>query len=155
MPVHQFGGRLPATVRRPADLERDGNQVSAETPQACTADFTAALIGRDIDTALARLTDGVVFFYSNGSVIRGKGAFAALMTASWKIVENYKYATLDSTWISETDTAAAIIYSFEWSGAAGGNAVSGAGRGTRVLSRTPGSGWLISHEHLSNGQWNP
>jgi ketosteroid isomerase-like protein len=77
------------------------------------------------------------------------------MTASWKVVENYKYATLDSTWISETDTAAAIIYSFEWSGMAGGNAVSGAGRGTRVLSRSPSAGWLISHEHLSNGQWKP
>ena len=96
-----------------------------------------------------------MFFYSNGSVIRGKDAFAALMTASWKIVENYKYATLESEWISETDTAAAIIYSFEWSGTAGGNTVSGAGRGTRVLSRTPAAGWLISHEHLSNGQWEP
>jgi ketosteroid isomerase-like protein len=129
--------------------------LSAETPQACITGFTAALIGRDIDDALAHLTEDVVFFYSNGSVIRGKDAFAALMTASWKIVENYKYATLDSAWISETDSAAAIIYSFEWSGTAGGNAVSGAGRGTRVLSRTPGAGWLISHEHLSTGQWKP
>lgn len=125
----------------------------AETPQACTAGFTAALIGRDIDSALAYLADGVVFFYSNGSVIRGKDAFAALMTANWKVVENYRYATPASTWISETDTAAAVIYSFEWSGTAGGGAVSGAGRGTRVLSNTPDAGWLISHEHLSNGQW--
>ena len=129
--------------------------MSAETPQVCTADFTSALIGRDIDSALARLTDDVVFFYSNGSVIRGKDVFAALMTASWQIVENYKYATLDSAWIVETDAAAAVIYSFEWSGTAGGNSVSGVGRGTRVLSRAPGLGWLISHEHLSNGQWNP
>jgi ketosteroid isomerase-like protein len=111
------------------------------------------LIARDIDEALAYLTDDVVFFYSNGSVIRGKHAFAALMTASWKIVENYRYATLDSAWIGETDGAAAIIYSFEWSGRAGGNAVSGAGRGTRVLSRTPDAGWLIAHEHLSAGEW--
>jgi ketosteroid isomerase-like protein len=127
--------------------------LSPATPQACTAGFTAALIDRDIDGALAYLTDDVVFFYSNGSVIRGKDAFAALMTASWKIVENYKYATLDSAWITETDAAAAIIYSFEWSGTAGGNAVSGAGRGTRVLSRKPDAGWLIAHEHLSAGAW--
>ena len=127
--------------------------MSAETPQCCTSGFTAALIARDIESALALLTDDVVFFYSNGSVIRGKDAFAALMTASWKIVENYKYATLESAWISETDAAAAVIYSFEWSGTAGGNAVSGAGRGMRVLSRPPGAGWLICHEHLSNGQW--
>ena len=129
--------------------------MSAETPHACNTGFTAALIARDIDSALAHLTEDVVFFYSNGSVIRGRDAFAALMTASWKIVENYRYATLDSTWISETDAAATIIYSFEWSGTAGGNAVSGAGRGTRVLSRAPRADWLIAHEHLSNGQWQP
>jgi ketosteroid isomerase-like protein len=129
--------------------------VTADTPQDCAADFTAALIRRDIDGALTLLTDDVVFFYSNGSVLRGKDAFADLMTASWKIVENYKYATLDSEWIGQTDAAAAVIYSFEWSGAAGGGLVSGGGRGTRVLSRAPGSGWLISHEHLSNGQWKP
>lgn len=127
--------------------------MSAETPQACTTGFTAALIDRDIDRALAYLVDDVVFFYSNGSVIRGKDAFAALMTASWKIVADYKYATLDSTWISQTDAAAAIVYSFDWSGVARGDPVSGAGRGTRVLSNTRDRGWLICHEHLSNGQW--
>jgi ketosteroid isomerase-like protein len=127
--------------------------LSAATPQACAAGFTAALIGRDIDGALGYLTDDVVFFYSNGSVIRGKDAFAALMAASWKIVENYRYATLYSTWTCETDEAAAVIYSFEWSGTAGGNPVSGAGRGTRVLVRTPDAGWRIAHEHLSAGQW--
>ena len=31
--------------------------MSAATPQACTAGFTTALIGRDIDGALAYLTD--------------------------------------------------------------------------------------------------
>lgn len=139
-------------VRRNANSEGP-NPLSAETPQNCTADFSAALIDRDIDLALTHLTDDVVFFYSNGSVIRGKDGFATLMTASWKIVEDYKYATLNSTWISETDVAAAVIYSFEWSGKAGGNAISGVGRGTRVLSWTPGAGWRIAHEHLSNGQW--
>ena len=129
--------------------------MTADSPQACAADFTAALIRRDIDSALALLTDDVVFFYSNGSAILGKDAFAALMTASWQMVENYKYATLDSTWITQSDAAAAVIYSFEWSGAARGAEVKGAGQGTRVFSKAPGSGWLIVHEHLSAGQWRP
>src|ERR1700761_1845775 len=80
--------------------------MSADSPQACTADFTAALIGRDIDAALALLTDDVVFFYSNGAAIRGKNAFAALMTASWKMVENYKYTTVASAWVTQSDDAA-------------------------------------------------
>ena len=129
------------------------------TPQACMAAFIASLIGRDIAAARALLTDDVVFFYSNGTVLRGKDAFAAAMTANWKLVDNYKYTTVDSTWLAQSDSAAAVIYSFSWSGVAGGNPVSGGGRGTRIFRREParwlrrGSGWRIAHEHLSNGQW--
>ena len=98
--------------------------MTAVSAQACADEFTAALIRRDIDGAVALLTDDVVFFYSNGSVIHGKDAFATLMTASWKIVQDYKYSKLDSAWVLETDSAASIIYAFEWSGTVGGNAVS-------------------------------
>jgi ketosteroid isomerase-like protein len=129
--------------------------MSAASPQICTADFTAALIGRDIDAALALLTDDVVFFYSNGTAIRGREAFAAAMTSSWKLIADYQYTTLESAWVSQSEAAAAVIYSFAWSGAVRGQAVSGAGRGTRVFCRAPGAGWLIAHEHLSTGQWGP
>ncbi len=128
--------------------------MTATSAQACAADFTAALIRRDIDAALALLTDDVVFFYSNGSAIVGKDAFAALMTASWKVVSDYEYSTLDSIWIAQSDAVASVIYSFAWSGVAGGAKVGASGRGTRVLSND-GSGWRISHEHLSTGQWRP
>jgi ketosteroid isomerase-like protein len=117
------------------------------------ADFTAALIRRDIESALTFVTDEVVFFYSNGSVITGKAAFSALMTASWKMVEDYRYATLGRSWIVETDAVAAVIYGFEWSGTVRGEKVGASGRGTRVFCRND-SGWLIAHEHLSSGQWS-
>ncbi|MDP3494611.1 MAG: DUF4440 domain-containing protein [Hyphomonadaceae bacterium] len=127
--------------------------MTAESPQACATGFTAALIRRDIDSALAFLTDEVVFFYSNGTVISGKDAFAALMTSSWKLIENYQYLSGESNWITQSADAAAVIYSFAWSGVARGAEVSASGRGTRVFSRHPSGGWLITHEHLSNGQW--
>jgi ketosteroid isomerase-like protein len=122
----------------------------ANSPQACTADFTAALIRRDMASALDLLSDEVVFFYSNGSTIRGKDAFASTMTAGWRVVEDYSYTTSDSTWVLQSDTAAAIIYGFAWSGRARGEPVSGGGRATRVLCNGP-AGWLIAHEHLSSG----
>jgi ketosteroid isomerase-like protein len=100
------------------------------------------------------LTDDVVFFYSNGSVIIGKDAFAAAMTANWKMITEYEYSTVESNWIAESDSIALVIYSFAWSGSARGEKVSGSGRGTRVLSND-GSGWRIAHEHLSTGQWKP
>ena len=101
--------------------------MTTSSPPDCASEFTAALIRRDIKAALALLTDDVVFFYSNGSVIRGKDAFAALMTASWKVVQDYQYTTLDSSWVTETDAAASVIYAFEWSGHYG---VCGRGRRT-------------------------
>ena len=127
--------------------------MTAISAKECATEFTAALVRRDMDAALKLLTDDVVFFYSNGSVIRGKDAFAAVMTASWQIVTDYKYTTVDSTWAVETETAASVIYAFEWSGKAGDNPVSGGGRGTRVLTKAEDGGWLIAHEHLSNGKW--
>jgi len=129
--------------------------MSVDSPQACTADFTAALIRQDISSALALLSDDVVFFYSNGTSVLGKDAFASMMTSSWKLIQKYSYSTLDSTWVTQSDAAAAVIYSFEWSGMVRDAEVSGRGRGTRVFCKERGSGWLIAHEHLSTGQWRP
>ena len=104
-----------------------------------------------MEAALSLLTDNVVFFYSNGSAIVGKDAFASLMSANWKMVSNYDYSTMDSIWVAQSDAAACVIYSFAWSATVGDNKVGASGRGTRVLSND-GSGWRIAHEHLSAGQ---
>jgi len=125
----------------------------ASSPKACMAAFIDALLRRDIDAALALLTDDVVFFYSNGTALWGKEAFATTMTANWKLVSDYKYATLDSLWIEEADTAAVVIYNFSWTGVAGGNNVGATGRGTRVFRNERG-GWRLAHEHLTAGDWN-
>lgn len=132
--------------------------MNVDTPQACMSAFTAALIRRDLDAALPLLTNDVVFFYSNGTTIAGKAAFSAVMTASWQVVEDYEYRTLESRWVARSATMAAVIYGFAWSGRARGEPVSGAGRGTRVFQRGGGGllrrpGWRIVHEHLSAGQW--
>ena len=124
----------------------------ANSPQACTSDFTAALIGQDIQTALTLLTEDVIFFYSNGSAIVGKDAFSLLMTTSWKMVEDYQYATANPVWVAHSDITAAVIYSFAWTGKVKDQTVGGGGRATRVL-RNDGSGWRIAHEHLSTGDW--
>jgi len=118
------------------------------------AEFTAALIARDMPAALALLAEDVVFLLSNGTTIRGKDAFSAAMTANWARVEDYRYQTLEPTWIAQSDGAAAVIYGFAWSGVARGENVGGAGRATRVFRNGP-DGWLLAHEHVSAGQWQP
>jgi ketosteroid isomerase-like protein len=122
-----------------------------DTPQSCVKAFIAAMIRRDMPAALDLLTDDVAFFYSNGTTLWGKEQFAAAMTGSWRLVDRYAYKTLDSLWLAQSETAAAVIYTFSWSGVSNGKDVSGGGRGTRVLRKD--RGWRIAHEHLSAGQW--
>src|SRR5262249_54506660 len=126
--------------------------MSDTSPQACMEEFVAAMIRKDMDSALARLTDDVILFYSNGSTLWGKEAFRSVMTANWKLIDNYDYKTLESIWLALSDNVAAVTYTFAWSGVAGGRDVSGGGRGTRVFQRDK-MGWRIAHEHLSSGQW--
>jgi ketosteroid isomerase-like protein len=116
--------------------------------------FVDSMIRRDLEAALSLLTDDVAFFYSNGSALWGKEAFAATMTANWKLIDRYNYTTLDAIWPAQSETVAAVIYTFLWSGVAGGRDVSGGGRGTRVFRRDR-TGWRIAHEHLSAGDWKP
>jgi ketosteroid isomerase-like protein len=117
-------------------------------------EFVAAMIRKDMDSALALLTDDVVFFYSNGSALWGKDAFRSTMSANWKLIDSYHYRTLESVWMAQSADAAALTYTFSWSGVAGSKDVNGGGRGTRVFRRDT-MGWRIAHEHLSNGQWKP
>jgi ketosteroid isomerase-like protein len=128
--------------------------VSAESPQACLEAFIDAMVRRDMDAAVALMTDDVALFYSNGTALWGKAAFAQAMAANWKLVDRYSYSTLDAVWAAQSETAAAVYYAFAWSGVAGGREVSGGGRGTRVFRKEQG-GWRLAHEHLSTGDWKP
>ena len=120
--------------------------MGAASPQNCTRAFEAALIARDMDAALALLTDDVVFFYSNGTTLAGKTAFAETMRANWSRVTDYRYESGGERWLTES----VVVYGFKWSGVAGGNSVSGSGRATRVFRREA-DGWRVVHEHLSAG----
>jgi ketosteroid isomerase-like protein len=126
--------------------------MAANSPQECMTAFVAAMVARDIDAALNLLTSDVVLFYSNGTALWGKDAFVAAMTASWKMVSDYKYTTVEAIWLAQSDSVASVVYTFAWSGVAGGNQIEGGGRGTRVFRREA-DGWRIAHEHLSAGAW--
>jgi ketosteroid isomerase-like protein len=134
------------------ELNYNALEMLNTSPHACMDEFVAAMIRKDMDSALSLMTDDVVLFYSNGASLWGKEAFRSVMTANWKLIDNYNYRTLESVWLAQSDNVAAVTYTFAWSGVAGGRQVSGGGRGTRVFRRDT-TGWRIAHEHLSNGQW--
>lgn len=68
------------------------------------------------------------------------------------VVSNYEYETFEAVWLAESDNVASVVYTFAWSGIAGGSEVKGSGRGTRVFRREI-DGWRIAHEYLSTGTW--
>ena len=126
----------------------------SNSPEACTTDFTAALIERDMKLALTFLTDDVVFLASNGSAIRGKDAFASWMTAGWNVLEDYSYTTADPVWVARSDAVACVVHAFAWTARVQGETAGGRGRATRVLTGDS-SGWRIAHEHVSARDWGP
>ena len=124
--------------------------MTASSARACMADFTAALLERNIEAALDLLADDALLFFGNGVIVR-KAGFAATMTSAWNVIENYAYATSGLDWLIESETAAVAVYGFHWSGLARGQAVGGSGRATRAFVDR-GAGWLLAHEHLSAGE---
>ncbi len=118
------------------------------------AAFEAAIGRRDLDAAMALLTDDVAFFYSNGSAHWGRDAIRTAIQANLDTIDRDNYTTRNHIWLAQADGAAGCIYSFSWSGLAGGKEAGGRGRGTTLFRREP-EGWRIAHEHLSNGRWKP
>jgi ketosteroid isomerase-like protein len=126
----------------------------AASPADCMAAFEAALGRKDLDTAMSLLTHDVAFFYSNGSAHWGRQAIRAAIQANFDTIDRDNYTTREHIWLAESDSTAAIIYSFSWSGLVNGKKAGGRGRGTTVFRREP-DGWRIAHEHLSQGRWKP
>ncbi|HEY5106287.1 MAG TPA: nuclear transport factor 2 family protein [Caulobacteraceae bacterium] len=120
------------------------------------SDFTqglvAAMKAKDLEETLERIDDQAIYFWSNGSAHFGKSQIAAALKVNFDAIANDTYRKIDVTWLVQSETVAACVYRFEWTGEIGGKAVSGKGRGTSVLRRTNGA-WRVVHEHLSAGAW--
>ena len=124
------------------------------TAGECLTAFEAALAKADLDGAIALLSDDAVFFYSNEAAHFGKDAIRSAIKANFDSIRDDNYATHDHIWLAQSESAAACIYSFAWTGTMDGKQVGGRGRGTTVLRRES-VGWRIVHEHLSRGRWKP
>jgi len=122
------------------------------TPLSCLEVFENALSRRDLERAIAVLSDDAVFLYSNGSAHFGKDAIRAAIKTNFDTIKDDTYATHDKVWLSQDVDFAACVFGFAWEGIVDGKKVGGRGRGTTVLRRDPG-GWRIVHEHLSPGRW--
>jgi ketosteroid isomerase-like protein len=118
----------------------------------CMQTIEAAMRAKDVDGALALMTDDVVFFYSNQTMHVGKAAIGRALAENFSGIEDDTHRTEDITWLLQSESSAACVYHFRWTGLMDGNAVGGKGRGTSLFRREP-DGWKLAHEHLSQGPY--
>jgi uncharacterized protein (TIGR02246 family) len=113
--------------------------------------YEAATNGHHLPKTLALIAEDAVYLFSDGSSHIGKAAIAKVLAANFEAIRNETYGLHDVQWLVETDSVAACVYRFAWSGEIDGKPASGDGRGTSVLRRD-GERWLVAHEHLSKGR---
>jgi ketosteroid isomerase-like protein len=113
--------------------------------------YEAATDRHDLDATLSMIAADAIYLFSDESAHVGKAAVAQVLAANFNAIRNESYRIHDLVWLVESDTAAACVYEFAWSGEIDGKPASGNGRGTSVLRRD-GEGWLVAHEHLSRGR---
>ncbi|HEY1708830.1 MAG TPA: nuclear transport factor 2 family protein [Rhizomicrobium sp.] len=120
------------------------------TPGEVKRELVRRMNAKDLAGTMELIADDAVYFWSNGSAMRGKAAIAAAMQANFDSIRNDTYETLDVTWLVQTDEVAVCVFRFRWTGEINGMQTSGKGRGASVLKRVDGA-WRTVHENLSQG----
>ena len=113
--------------------------------------YEAATCAHDLERTLSLIAEDAVFLFSDKTAHIGKSAVKLALSANFAAISEETYRLHDVRWIATSDSVAACIYRYEWSGVIDGQPASGSGRGTSVIRREGGGGWVVAHEHLSAG----
>ena len=106
---------------------------------------------RGVEHTLELIDDKAVYWFSDGISHVGKEAVEIAIRRNFELIKDETYRISDVVWVAESDTIAACVYRFDWSGIFRGERASGSVRGTAVLTRK-GDSWVVVHEHLSKGE---
>jgi ketosteroid isomerase-like protein len=117
-------------------------------PRATLETYEQRLNLHDFDAVADLIAEDAVFWFSDGSH-RGRADIRAAFERTWRALADETYWLDQLEWLAEGHQVAACAYHFNWKARIGGEAASGTGRGTTVLSQARGR-WQIVHEHLSH-----
>lgn len=123
-----------------------------QTPETFLTDYLSALNARDLDTARDLIAEDAVYLFSNETAHLGREAILNAISYNFTTIEDEVFQFKNLTWLVRTESIAACIYDFTWSGKIDGQPASGSGRGTSILKYSDGN-WQIVNEHLSKGQF--
>ena len=124
------------------------------SPSAFMQRYEEATCAHDLPGTLALIADDAVYLFSDHSAHLGKAAITQALMANFETIKDETYQLHNLRWIAESDTVAACVYAFGWTGLIGGKPAAGQGRGTSVIRQEQGA-WLVVHEHLSAGRLQP
>lgn len=117
------------------------------TPQAVLERYEEQINAHRFDAVAPLIATDAVFWFNDGSFV-GTSEIRAAFERTWASLPDETYWLTDLRWLAVGDEAASCVYRFNWRAIIDGREVSGTGRGTTVLGKTP-LGWQIVHEHLS------
>ena len=123
-----------------------------QTPDDFMIAYARATNSHSVEATLALVDDEAVYLFSDESVHIGKRAIEKVIRRNFDFIKDESYSIDNVTWLADSNEVAACVYDYSWSGTINGEHVSGSGRGTTVLRRSP-EGWRVVHEHLSKGKF--
>lgn len=116
--------------------------------QAFMREYEKRTNGHDPEPVAELITEDATYWFNDGSFV-GHEAIKGALRKTWATIQDETYTIENPQWIAVSETAAACIYTFHWSGLIDGKQFKGKGRGTSVLKKV-GDQWKVVHDHLSS-----
>ena len=124
---------------------------SAMSPNEFLKRYEAATGAQDLEGTLSLIAEDAIYLFSDQTSHVGKSAIKQVLVSNFASIQDETYRLDNVRWVASSDSVAACVYEFNWSGVIDGRPASGHGRGTSVIRKVEGD-WLVAHEHLSSGE---
>ena len=117
------------------------------TPEDFVTKYEEALASQDWNNVEPLIhNDGCVTF-SSGTVHKGKTEIQKAFEKNFSLIKNEKYEITNVHWAVKTDSVAAYLFDFSWTGIINDKEAAGYGCGTATLIKSNGV-WKLVAEHL-------
>jgi len=116
------------------------------SPEQFIHQYEKALATQQWENVAPLIHEDCVATFSEGTY-KGKAEVEQAFRRTFALIQDETYAISNVHWVQKTETIAVLVYNFSWSGVINGQAASGSGRGTSVLTKQDGE-WQLICEHL-------
>ena len=116
------------------------------SPEEFLTAYEKALVTQEWEEVAPLIHERCTAVFSEGTY-RGKGEVEEAFRRTFNLIQDESYTIGNVQWLDSSEEYAICLYDFAWSGIINGQAASGGGRGTAVLTWEDGR-WQLLCEHL-------